>query len=69
MRYYVYAYPKAMKNHTYADDVAITRANSKKEAIENFKKLYIFTDEEAKKYVFKLSTRFNNYGIAILTCY
>lgn len=69
MNYYVYARPNQMIGHTFTDDVAITRAKSKKEALENFRNLYTLSDEEARKYIFKLSTRFNNYGVAILTSY
>ena len=38
---YVFAVPGAMKNsHTFTDDVAITWAKSKTEAVERFSKLY-----------------------------
>lgn len=37
---YVYAKAGAMINHTFTDDVAITWAKSKTEAVERFSKLY-----------------------------
>lgn len=40
------------QTHRYTDDVAITKAKSKKEAIKKFKTLYSYSD--IRKYVHKL---------------
>lgn len=40
MRLYVYSAPGQMVNHTFTDDVAITFARSKKEAVEQFRGIY-----------------------------
>ena len=62
---YVFAAPGAMKNsHTFTDDVAITWAISRNEAIEKFLKLY--TDVEVDEVE---AVRFGSDGIAILTDY
>lgn len=62
---YVFAVPGAMKNsHTFTDDVAITWAKTKTEAIEKLSRLYTdVKDEEVE------AARFGSDGIAILTDY
>jgi len=64
---FVYHRPGQMKGHNFTDDVAITKAYTKKGAIEKFRKLYLLTDEEAEKYIDIVW--FNSYDVSILTDY
>lgn len=61
---YVFAVPNAMIDHEFNDDVAITWAISKVEAIEKFSRLYKDVKHEEVDAV-----RFNHFGVAILTDY
>lgn len=62
---YVLAIPGAMKNtHTFTDDVAITWAISRNEAIDKFLRLYANVEVDEVEAV-----RFGSDGIAILTDY
>ena len=61
---YVFAVPNAMIDHEFNDDVAITWAISKAEAIEKFSRLYKDVKHEEVDAV-----RFNHFGVAILTDY
>ena len=61
---YVFAVPNAMIDHTFNDDVAITWAATKNEAIAKFCRLYKdVKDEEVD------AVRFGSDGVAILTDY
>lgn len=61
---YVYAVPDAMIDHKFSDDVAITWATNKAEAIEKFSKYYNNVQDEDVNVV-----RFNRGGVSILTDY
>ena len=61
---YVFAVPNAMTDHKFNDDVAITWAISKAEAIEKFSRLYKDVKHEEVDAV-----RFGSDGVAILTDY
>lgn len=61
---YVFAVPDAMIDHKFNDDVAITWAISKAEAIEKFSRLYKDVKHEEVDAVL-----FNHFGVAILTDY
>ena len=60
---FVYKKPNAMIGHKYTDDVAITRAANKEEALNKFKQYYICDIEDIEEVMF------NAHGIAILTDY
>ena len=61
---FVYKKPKVMVDHNFTDDVAITYAATKKEAIEKFKEFYSDVNNE------NVSEPYFNYGgVAILTDY
>ena len=61
---YVYHKPNMMLGHNYSDDVAITYATTKEEAIKKFKEFY--SDVNNKN----VSEPYFNYGgVAILTDY
>lgn len=64
MKLYCFARADAMKDHNFTDDVAITWAMNKKEAIARFSELYA---EIKPKEVFQV--KYNSKGIAILTDY
>ena len=61
---FVYAKPNQMVNHKFSDDVAITYAENKAEAITKFSTLYSFIAEEDVNEVC-----YNSKGVAILTSY
>ena len=61
---YVFAVPNAMIDHEFNDDVAITWAISKTEAIEKVSKYYNNIQDEEVSVV-----RFNRGGVSILTDY
>ena len=61
---YVFAVANAMVDHEFNDDVAITWAKSKAEAIEKFSRFYNVVKEEEVDEVW-----FNREGVAILTDY
>ena len=61
---YVFAVPDAMIDHKFNDDVAITWATNKVEAIEKFSRLYKDVKHEEVDAVL-----FNHFGVAILTDY
>ena len=61
---YVFTVPNAMIDHEFNDDVAITWAISKAEAIEKFSRLYKDVKYEEVDVVL-----FNRFGVAILTDY
>lgn len=61
---FVYRKPRVMVGHNYTDDVAITYATTKEEAIKKFKEFY--SDVNSKN-VFE--PYFNYGGVAILTDY
>lgn len=61
---YVFAVPDAMIDHEFNDDVAITWATNKAEAIEKFSKYYNNIQDEEVSVV-----RFNRGGVSILTDY
>lgn len=63
-RQYVFARPNAMKDHDFTDDVAITYASNKAEAIEKFSKYYAQIKRSEVQEVF-----YNIDDIAILTDY
>lgn len=61
---FVYKKPEVMIDHNFTDDVAITYAKTKEEAIEKFKEFY--SDVNSKN----VSEPYFNYGgVAILTDY
>lgn len=61
---FVYKKPGVMVGHNYTDDVAITYAATKEEAIEKFKEFYSDVNNE------NVSEPYFNYGgVAILTDY
>ena len=60
---YVYAAPDQMQEHKFSDDVAITYAETKEEALTNFRKLYDITIDDVEL------VSFNDFGVAILTDY
>ena len=59
-----YAFPNAMVNHKFTDDVAICYADNKDSAIKKFGSLYLNIDEKDVSEV-----KFNYRGISILTDY
>lgn len=61
---YVFAVPNAMTDHKFNDDVAITYATNKVEAIEKFGRLYKDVKHEEVEAV-----RFGSDGVAVLTDY
>ena len=61
---YVFAVPDAMIDHEFNDDVAITYATNKAEAIEKFSRLYNNVNHEEVD-----ADCFNHVGVAILTDY
>lgn len=60
---FVYKKPNAMIRHKYTDDVAITKAANKEEALIKFKQYYICNIEDIEEVMF------NAHGVAILTDY
>lgn len=60
---FVYKKPNAMIGHKYTDDVAITKAANKEEALIKFKQYYDCDIEDVEE------VRFNVGGVAILTDY
>lgn len=60
---FVYKKPNAMIGHKYTDDVAITKAVNKEEALTKFKQYYDCDIEDIER------VWFNSGGVAILTDY
>lgn len=60
---FVYKKPNAMTGHEYSDDVAITRAVNKEEALTKFKQYYDCDIEDVEE------VEFNVGEVAILTDY
>ena len=60
---FVYKKPNAMIKHKFADDVAITKAANKEEALIKFEQYYDCDIEDIEE------VRFNTGGVAILTDY
>ena len=60
---WVYSKPNQMINHEYTDDVAITWAANKEEALTKFKQYYLCNIEDIEEVVF------NAHGVSILTDY
>lgn len=60
---FVYKKPNAMTDHEYTDDVAITKAANKEEALTKFKQYYLCDIEDIEEVMF------NAHGVAILTDY
>ena len=60
---WVYSKPNQMEGHEYTDDVAITWAKTKTEALEKFRRLYDLSQEDVQE------VWFNGFGVAILTDY
>lgn len=62
-RIFVYKKPNVMIKHEYTDDVAITMAVNKEEALIKFEQYYDCDIEDIEE------VRFNTGGVAILTDY
>ena len=60
---FVYKKPNVMTDHEYTDDVAITRAVNKEEALIKFKQYYDCDIEDIEE------VWFNTGGVAVLTDY
>lgn len=61
---YVFAAPNAMEDHRFTDDVAVTWAVTKADAVYKFSRLYADVKDEEVEPV-----RFGSDGVAILTDY
>jgi hypothetical protein len=61
---WVFAKPDQMIGHKFTDDVAITYASDKGEAIKKISRLYSNIEDKDVRQVY-----FNAYGVAILTDY
>lgn len=64
MQLWVLARPDQMKDHRFTDDVAITYAFTKEEAISKFSRYYADIQPSEVR-----SPYFNQHGVAILTDY
>ena len=60
---FVYKKPNAMMSHKYTDDVAITKATNKEEALTKFRQYYDCDIEDIEEVWFNIG------GVAILTDY
>ena len=63
-----FARPGQMEGHTYTDDVAVTRAWSKKGAVKKFRQLYTFEDSDVGTIWRIRPSRYCN-GVQVLTDY
>lgn len=64
---FVYKKPNAMIGHKYTDDVAITKAVNKEEALIKFKQYYDCDIEDIKEVMF--NAHGTMYTVAIITDY